>query len=219
MDVYEAMRTSGTCREYRPDPVPDDVLAKALDAARFAPTGGNRQPVRFVVVRDAATKAQLREWYVARWKPYLEGLKQGAIAIGRKKLDSPEELPPLIARADYFAEHLDQVPVLIVVCARLADVHPTDHQLGRLSVVGGASIYPAVQNLLTACRAEGLGTCLTTLLCLDEPKVKELLDIPEDVSTAATVAVGYPARPFPRRLHRRPLNEIAFAERYGRPIS
>ena len=105
--------------------------------------------------------------------------------------------------------------MLIVVCAALAEVHATDTNLGRLSVVGGASIYPAVQNLLLACREEGLGSALTTLLCNEEPTVKELLGIPAEISTCAAVAVGYPARPFPAQLSRRPLGETAFLERYG----
>jgi nitroreductase len=75
-----------------------------------------------------------------------------------------------------------------------------------------------VQNLLLAARAEGLGTALTTLLCAVEPQVKELLAIPADISTAATIALGWPAQPFPRRLNRKPLREIAFGDRYGEPL-
>jgi nitroreductase len=91
----------------------------------------------------------------------------------------------------------------------------TDAGLGRLSVVGGASIYPAVQNFLLGCRAEGLGTALTTLLVADEPKLKPLLNLPEDISTAAYIAVGYPQKPFPKKLRRRELDEFCFADRYG----
>jgi nitroreductase len=210
MELQEAIRTAGTCRFYRPDPVPDEVLARVLDPARFAPTGGNRQPVRFVMVRDAANKRRLKEWYLARWNAYIGGIRQGDVRV--------DGVPRLVANADHFANHLDEIPVLIVACARLADVYPTDNQLGRLSVVGGASIYPAIQNLLLTCREEGLGAALTTLLCMDEPRVKELLGIPEDISTVATIAVGYPEKPFPKRLRRRPLAEIAFLERYGDPL-
>lgn len=210
MDLYEAIRTAGSCRYFRKDPVPDDVLLRVLDAARFAPTGGNRQPVRFVVVRDPAVKRRLRDWYLVRWNAYVEGIRQGRVRIGAR--------PGLLDGAIHFANHLDEIPILVVSCAKLADVHPTDHQLGRLSVVGGASIYPAIQNLLLACRAEALGACLTTLLCFDEPRVKQLLAVPDDVATVATVAVGYPERPLARKLHRRPLGEIAFAERYGEPL-
>ena len=94
----------------------------------------------------------------------------------------------------------------------------TDRHLERLSLVGGASVYPAVQNLLLSARAEGLGTALTTLLCAVEPQVVQLLGIPDGVATAATVTLGYPARPFPRRLARRPLAELVFGDAWGTPL-
>jgi nitroreductase len=207
MDLLDAIRTTGTCRFFKPDPVPDAVLARVLDAARFAPTGGNRQPVRFVAVRDAALRKRLHELYQPHWETYFAQVTRGAVRVGA--------LPNVIANADHFARHLAEVPVLVVACARLADVHPTDAALGRLSIVGGASVYPAVQNLLLAARAEGLGTALTTLLCAVEPRVKALLAIPDEISTAATIALGWPARSFPSRLKRKPLKEIAFLDRYG----
>ncbi len=109
---------------------------------------------------------------------------------------------------------------MLVVCARLADVHPTDTELGRLSIVGGASVYPAIENILLAAREAGLGTALTTLLCAVEAEVKVLLRVPDDISTAAMVTIGWPAKPFPRKLTRRPLSEFAFTDRYGeRPFS
>ncbi len=211
MDLYEAIESNGTCRYYRPDPVPVAVLRRAFEAARSAPSGGNRQPVRFVAVSDPALRERLAELYLPHWRTYVGAMTQGALRV--------DALPRIIQDADHFAKNLAAVPTLVVVCARLADCHATDQNLGRLSVVGGASIYPAVQNFLLACRAEGLGTALTTLLCAEEPKVKALLGIPEEISTAATIAVGYPAKPFPKRLRRRPLEESVFADRYGDPIA
>jgi nitroreductase len=210
MDLLEAIRTTPTCRFYTPDPVADDVLARVLDAARFAPTGGNRQPVRFVAVRDAAKRRRLAALYLPHWQRYYAQVTRGERRVGA--------LPQIVANADHFARHLADVPVLVVVCAKLDDVHPTDAALGRLSVVGGASIYPAVQNLLLAARAEGLGSALTTLLCAEEPRVKELLMIPPDIATAAAIALGWPARPFPQRLDRAPLARSAFLDRYGEPL-
>jgi nitroreductase len=215
MDLIEAMKTTGTCRYYRPGPVPDDVLLRAFDAARFGPQGGNRQPVRFVVVRDPGVKRQLRDWYLVPWKAYLSGTRTGEVAVGAEEAEHARRL---VTAADHFAEHLDEVPVLVVVCAELAGLHPTDQELGRLSIVGGGSVYPTVQNFLLACRNEGLGTALTTLLCVYEPQVKDLLGIPDGVATAATLAVGWPARPLPTRLSRRPVSELVFAERYGEPL-
>ena len=208
MDFRSVLETTGTCRFYRPDPVPDEVLTRVLDGARWAPTGGNRQPVRFVVVRDPERRRRLRDLYLPLWDQY----------AGRARTRPGMPPPRLLANADHFARHLDEVPVLIVVCAFLGEVMATDRHLERLSVVGGASIYPAVQNLLLAARAEGLGTALTTLLCAVEPDVRALLTIPDGVATAATVALGYPARPFPTRLARRPLAELCFGDRWGAPL-
>jgi len=210
MDLVEAIESNGTCRYYEPRPVPPDVLRRALGAARFAPSGGNRQPVRFVVVTERPLRERLAALYLPRWQAYIAAMGGGTVRV--------DALPRIIQDADHFANHLADVPALVVVCAKLADCHATDRELGRLSVVGGASIYPAVQNFLLAARAEGLGTALTTLLCADEPAVKALLRLPEDISTAATVALGYPAKAFPKRLRRRPLDEIAFGERYGEPL-
>ncbi len=207
MELSEIMRTNGTCRFYKPDPVSDDVLARVLDAARWGPTGGNRQPVSFVVVRERQKKETLRDLYLPIWKPYFAAAKEGTLKVGSKG--------GLLDNANYFAEHMAEIPIMLVVCARLADVHPTDNGLGRLSIVGGASVYPAVQNVLLAARAAGLGTALTTLLCEEEAKVKALLKIPDEVSTAAMVTIGWPAKAFPKKLTRRPLSEIAFVDEYG----
>jgi nitroreductase len=110
------------------------------------------------------------------------------------------------------------VPLLVVACAELAGLHPTDTELGRLSVVGGGSIYPTVQNLCLALRDLGVATAVTTLLCIDEPQVRAMLAIPEDFVTACHVAVGYPEKPFPTRLKRSPVEEIVFAESFGTPL-
>lgn len=201
MELTHAMRTTGTCRRFRPDPVPDDVLTAAFDAARFGPQGGNRQPVRFVVVRDPERRRVLADLYLARWQPYLD----------ERGISTPTE-------ADHFARNLADVPVLIVVCAKLAALHPTDTELDRLSIVGGASVYPIVQNLCLALRGAGVATALTTLLVADEPKVVELLDIPDGYVTAAHLAVGYPERGFPSNLRRRPVEELVFGEAFGRPL-
>src|SRR5262249_60572077 len=102
---------------------------------------------------------------------------------------------------DQCARRSGQHPVIIVVCADLAEPHPTDTELGRLSIVGGASVYPMAQNLCLALRAQGVATTFTTLLVAREPAVKELLGIPEHISTACHIVAGYPAPPFPRRPH------------------
>lgn len=208
MEFREVIETTGTCRFYRPDTVPDDVLRRVLDGTRYAPTGGNRQGVRFIAVRDPAKRRQLKDLYLPLWEQY----------AARATARPGTPVPRLLANADHFAHHLDEIPVLIVVCAQLADLLATDRHLDRLTIVGGASVYPAVQNLLLSARAEGLGTALTTLLCAVEPQVKALLGVPDGVATAAMVALGYPAKLFPKRLARRPLDETCFADVHGTPI-
>lgn len=207
MELSDVIRSTSTCRFYTDEPVSDEVLLRAFDYARFAPQGGNRQPVRFVVVRDPEKKRQLRDWYLVPWKAYMAGARAGQIDIGGGW--------KLVENADHFAERFDQVPAIVVVCADPEGVHPTDTELDRVSVVGGGSIYPAVQNFLLGCREQGLGTSLTTLLCMFEPQVKELLGIPENILTAAHVAVGWPAKKFPTKLSRRPLSEMVFTDTYG----
>lgn len=211
MEFSEVVRSTNTCRYYKPDAVDDAVLADVMAAARWGPSGGNRQPVSLIAVRQAAIKQQLQDLYLPIWEAYLERLRQGGARIGGSS--------KILDDADHFSRHIAVTPVLIVVCARLGDVFPTDADLDRMSIVGGASVYPAVQNLLLAARNAGLGTALTTLLCSVEPQVKELLEIPEDVSTAAMVTLGWPVKPFPKKLNRRTLSEMAFTDRYGKPFA
>jgi nitroreductase len=208
MELTEAMRTTGTCRRFRPVPVPDEVLHRAFEVARFGPQGGNRQPLRWVVVRDPVLKHTLAGLYRPLWDAYLS---RGSAGRERPRTRAA-------ADADHFVEHLAEVPAIVVVCAELAALYPTDVELGRLSVVGGGSIYPTVQNLCLALRDQGVGTAFTTLLCREEPRVRELLGIPDGIITAGHVAVGYPERPFPTRLRRAPVEDVVFADGYGRPL-
>jgi nitroreductase len=211
MDLLEAIRTTGACRLFKPDDVPDEVLARIFDAARFGPQGGNRQPVRYVVVRDPDTKRQLGEWYRAIWTNVVEMASRGEYRVGRGA-------GRMLGAGTHLAEHFAEVPILVVVCAVLNDLARTDAQLDRPGVVGGASIYPSVQNMLLAARNEGIGGVITTLLCAVEPQVKELLEIPDELITCAAIPLGYPAKPFPKKLSRGPVSEMVYADRYGRPL-
>jgi nitroreductase len=210
VDALTALRTTGTCRYYTDEPVSDRLLLQALDAARFAPQGGNLQPVRWVVVRRRDLVATLANWYLELWEEYLAEVTGGARGVGTA--------PTTWRAADDFACSLASIPVILVVCAKLSTLYATDERLDRLSIVGGASVYPAVQSFCLACRALGLGTALTTLLVQREAEVRDLLGIPGGVATAAHVAVGHPARPWPTRLKRRPIAETAFADAYGQPL-
>lgn len=214
LDVREAMSTLRAVRKLRPDPIPDDVLERVLEAASFAPTGGNAQPWRIVLVRAAETKARLGALYAAAWKRFAGLYERGLAAL--PEADRERERRTLAA-GDHLAEHFHEAPVLAVFCFDPKSMAITDAKLDRVSVVGGASIYPAVQNLLLACRAEGLGCVLTTLLCQHEAEVRELLAIPERWGTAAVVPIGWPLSRGHGPLRRRPVAELVHDERFGAP--
>jgi nitroreductase len=220
MDLSEAMRGAPTSRRFRPDPVPREALVRALDAARYAPSGGNRQGWRVVVVEDPERRAALRDLYLPPWRAYLEQTGGAGMLAGAGGTDSDDPARVRnVRRADEYARGLAEVPVHLVVGVRLSDLAVTDAQLPRQSIVGGASVYPFVQNLLLALRAEGLGAAMTTLLVPAEAEVRRLLEIPEEIALAAHVGVGYRADPWPARLSRRPVEEFAFSERYGEPLT
>lgn len=209
MELIEVMKSTHTCRYYRPDPVPDNVLFAAIDVARFGPSGGNRQPLRWIIVRDPETRRRLRDLYLPHWKTDLAQYLEGSLTAGAS------ELSRAIADADDFAEHLHQAPVMLVACVLTSELHPQCLRDGHLNMIAGASVYPLVQNLCLALRDQGVATSLTTLICEEELAVRELMGLPDGVLTACHVVAGYPARPFPRKLTRLPVEQIAFCERFG----
>jgi nitroreductase len=212
LDSYAAMRTLRAVRRLRPDPIPDDVLARVLEAATWAPTGGNLQPWRIVLVRSSALKAKLGELYAASWKRF-------AGAYGQRIRQLPpaeqERQRRMVAAGDWLAAHFHETPVIAVFCFDPRAMAITDAKLPRISVVGGASVYPAVQNLLLACRVEGLGCVLTTLLCEHENAVCDLLDVPEGWGTAAAIPIGYPVGGGHGPIRRRPVRDLVFDDRFG----
>jgi nitroreductase len=210
MELTDVIRTTNACRYYKPDAVPDELLLKVLDAARWAPTGSNKQPITFLAVRDAAKRRALHDLYQPLWDAILPRYESGEAKAGFK--------PGFLKHVDHFARHLAEVPVMVVVCADMTQVTALDANLGRLPLTGGSSIYPAVQNLLLAARDVGLGTTLTTILALAEKDVQALLGMPSHVAVAAMITLGWPARPFPARLHRKPLSEFAFLDSYGQAL-
>jgi nitroreductase len=224
MELRDAMRTMHACRYFKPDPVPDEVFHRAIEAARFAPQGGNRQGVRFVIVRDPEKKRRLGELYLPPWREVSGAVRQGLTSIRSESgVEKSAQLgfsniPKALDDGDHFAEHFGEHPAIVVVCVDPRETHPTDTDLGRLSIVGGASVYPMTQNFCLALRDQGVATSFTTLLVAYEPEVRELLSIPDDFITAAHIAVGYPERGFPTRLRRRPVEELAFVDTFGEPL-
>lgn len=211
--LYDSMSTLRAVRRLRPDPVPEAVLERVLQAAVWAPSGGNVQPWRVVVVRDPRHKTGLRDLYRPEWQKYAAGYSARLEGLDPEERGKQERT---IAAGDRLADRLDEAPAILVFCFNPKLMAITDAGLDRPSVVGGGSVYPAIQNCLLACRAEGLGCTLTTLLCLREAEVKELLGIPEDWYTCAAVPIGYPELGGHGPINRRPVSSMAYENDWGR---
>jgi nitroreductase len=220
MDLIETLRTTGAVRSFLPDPVPDDVIHRILDNARFAPSGGNRQGWRVVVVKDPAIRRALRDLYLPTWYEYLAqravGLTPWAPITDRAAEAKAIESAGDMRGGQGFAEELDEVPVLLVVLADLRALAAVDRDLPRYTFAGGASVYPFVWNVLLAAREEGLGGVVTTMAIGREDEVKALLDAPEETAVAAVVALGRPVHQ-PRKLTREPVESFATIDRVTGP--
>jgi nitroreductase len=214
-ELYELMRSAPSTRYFTDETIDPEVLRRVLDNARFAPSGGNRQGWKVIVVTDPDKRRRMRELYELPWDAYM--VQTG----GRAALDAGERsgLAPgrlrMLAGADEFARTFDLVPVHLVICVELSALAIVDSSLDRPSIVGGASVYPFVQNVLLGLRAEGLGAAFTTLLTPAEEDVRELLEITDGVVLAGHISVGHRADPWPKQLARKPVSEFAFADRYG----
>jgi nitroreductase len=189
MELYEAMSTLRAVRRIKPDPIPEAVLDRVLTAATWAPTGGNHQSWHVIVVKDPTLKQGLEDLYRPHWMGYIPGYEAH---MKDMPADAAESSRRALASGTYLATHMHEAPVICIFCFNPANITVTDADQPRQSVVAGGSVYPAVQNLLLAARSEGLGCVLTTLLCMEEPAVKNLLGIPNEWHTAAHVPLGYP---------------------------
>lgn len=214
--LYEAMRTLRAVRRLRPDPIPDGVLRRVLDAACQAPSGGNRQPFRIVVVRDRTKLERLATLYAEEWSAYVGQHRQQTERAPDRVRNADERM---LDAGNHLADHFAELPALLVFCFDPRQMAITDAELPRVSVVGGGSIYPAIQNALLACRAEGLGCVLTTILCRREDEVRKLLEIPEPWGTAAAIPIGYPVGRGHGPISRRPPEELAYADTWKSPWS
>ncbi|MGC1676528.1 MAG: nitroreductase family protein [Candidatus Binataceae bacterium] len=218
MDIFEAMYSARALRRFKPDPVPDEVLTKVLDAAIRAPSGSNEQSWLFVVVKDAAQRKKLGDIY----------RKGGdilfALYANRTKPEhmAQSTFDKLMASATYLVNHMADAPVLLVACLKqTAPSGPPpklspeilDKMRGMVRM-SGSSIYPAVQNIILACRALGLGTCLTTIHAFYEDEVRAVLGLPPEVATYALMPIGYPSDKF-GPIKRRPVSEVVCLDRYG----
>lgn len=211
-ELYDVMSTLRAVRKLRTDPIPDDVLERVLQAACWAPTGGNTQPWRVVVATAPEVKAKLQEIYAPEWAKYAAGFMKMMSGLPPEELAKWERVA---AAGDHLAENLADVPAILVFCANPKMMAITDAKLDRVSMVGGGSVYPAVQNAMLACVEEGLGCTLTTLHCLREDDVKNALDVPDDWATVALVPIGYPVGKGHGPITRQPPAMLAFRDRFG----
>jgi nitroreductase len=224
MELYDAMRTTPATRAFTSEPVAPEVVHRMLDHARFAPSGGNRQGWRVIVAEDPEVRRRLRDLYTLSWREYVAHVADGKVpfAPGPDGRWSGPAVDLEAARAtpapNEFGDNLHTVPVLLVLCVELGALAVTDNGLDRQSIVGGASVYPFAHNLLLAARNEGLGGVMTTVICRQEPAVRELLGLPGGVAVAGVLAIGHPEREV-TRLSRRPVEELAVVDRWdGRPF-
>ena len=220
MEIYDVMRSTPAVREFTDDPLPDDVLERILDNARFAPSGGNRQGVRVVVLRDQDTKSALADLGLPAARRYGAQLANGEVPwnpvqpprVDTSTIEATEAPPQMLAP-------MREAPVVLVICLDLAVVAAADQDLDRIAVVPGASVYPFVWNVLLAARNEGYGGVLSTMPVAEEPRVKELLGVPDPYAVAAVVPLGKPVRQI-TKLRRRPVGEFATRERFdGAPFT
>jgi nitroreductase len=215
MELYAIMHTAFAAREFTGDPLSDEALGAILDHARFAPSGGNRQGWRVIVVRERATRDALADLSAPAAKRYAAQVQAG------ENPWNPID-PPAVDRATIdrtpaptrLTEPIRQAPVVLVICVDLKVVAATDQHLSRLGVVAGASIYPFAWNILLAARHEGFGGTITTLAVAEEPAIKMLLGIPHHVAVCAVMPLGRPARTL-TRLRRKAVAEFAMQERWG----
>jgi nitroreductase len=219
MDLYAVMRSTPAVREFTDDPLPDETLRRILENARFAPSGGNRQGTRIVVVRDPATRERLAELNRPAVRRYVAQIKAGQSPWNSLEPPAPSEEE--IARAavpEAFTRPVLTAAAVLVVCVDLGLVASTDQHLDRVGLVGGASVYPLVWNILLAARNEGFGGTITTMAVAEEPAVKELLSIPDRFALAAVVPLGKPARQV-TRLRRKPVEEFVTRDTFdGVPL-
>ncbi len=222
--LFEAMYSARALRRFKPDPVPDEVISKILDAAIRAPTASNYQNWVFIVVKDPQRRRRVAQVYRKVGdgiRPVIANLFQSTQGAGQMAEAQRRKLGNSVL---YLFENLHVPPVLLVACLK-----PTPPYWEGAKVSGNvlegmktmarfesSSIYPAVQNIILACRAYGLGTVLTTLHAVFEDEVKAALDIPKEVDTWALLPIGYPIDKF-GPVKRKPISEVAFADRWGNP--
>ena len=210
MDLVEALRTTGAARGFTDQPVGDDLVASILDDARFAPSGGNRQPWRVAVVKDMAIRRRLADLMTTVWQQYRGESEQSThapFAFGRSTNAAP------VAEPNELLDNIERVPVVLVLAADLNRIALMDGQLGRPPMTGGGSIYPFGWSILLAARARGLAGVMTTFLSRAEEEAAPIVGLPKDHALAATIFLGYPVH-LNTKLSRVPVSEFTTVDRF-----
>jgi nitroreductase len=220
MDLYSVMRTTFAARDFLDEPVEDATLHRILDNARFAPSGGNRQGWKVIVVRNAQTREALIPLIAPTMQRYLAQKNAGESpynTIHPTNLSDAEFAAS--AAPERFIRKLTHAPVLLMIFVDLAQVASFDRELDRVGVISGGSIYPFVWNILLAARNEGYGGTPTTFVAAREPQLQALLDVPRQYAFAAMIPLGKPKKQL-TRLTRNPVETFTTLERFdGAPLT
>ena len=217
MELNEVMRTTFSARDYTGEELPDDLIYDLIENARFAPSGGNRQGNRGIVVRNQATRDALSKLAEPAAKRYVAQIKAGespwnAVTPTSVTAEEIEATPPAPLLVNSFKE----ASVVLVFVVDLRVVASMDQDLDRIGVISGASIYPFVWNVLLGARQAGFGGTITTLAAAREGDVQALLNIPKEFAVAAVVPFGKPVKQL-TKLKRRPVEEIASMDHLDGP--
>ena len=203
-DLFEIINTTRSMRRLKPDPVPNEVIRKILEAGVCAPSGGNMQRWRFLVIRDRKIKETVGALYKRAWNDRVAPrYRAGEPAPGMSR----EQFLRLLAAAEYMAAHIHEAPVWIG--PSLEGEAPM-----RWS---GSSLYPAVQNMLLAARALGLGATLMTLHLVFEKEAEAAMGLPPNFHSYALLPIGYPTGRF-GPVRRVPLADVVYEDRWGQPF-
>jgi nitroreductase len=203
--LFDAIFTTRAMRRLKPDPIPDDLIRKVIEAGLCAPSGGDVQHWRFIVVKDARIKLRLQVLYKRAFDDVIQRYRANPPPPGKTLAQKNR----MLAAVEYLTDHFHEAPVLIVCCL----LDDFSKKLG-LEKMSGASIYPAVQNMLLAARALGLGATLTTRHLIYEDEVNKILELPTNAETFAIVPLGYPMGRF-GPVSRTPVEEVTFLDRWG----
>ncbi len=217
MDLYNVMRTTFAAREFTDDPLPDEVLSRIFDNARFAPSGGNRQGAHIIVVRDQEIRRQLAELGTAAARRYFAQLQAGENPWNSIHPSGvPQDVIDGTDIPDTFVAPIAKAPVVLVFSVDLTVVAAVDQELDRVGLAAGASVYPLIWNVLLAACNEGYGGTITTMAIAAEDRVRRLLGMPDQHAVAAVVPLGKPVRQL-TKLRRRPVAEFVTRERFAGP--